>query len=66
MEERPKVGVGVIIMKDQKVLVGKRKRSHAPGTWNFPGGHLELNEEVFECAKREVQEEAGIKIKNLR
>lgn len=66
MEERPKIGVGVIVVKDRKVLLGKRKGSHGSETWNFPGGHLEMNEEVEDCAAREVMEEAGIKIKNIR
>ena len=65
MDERPKVGVGVIIIKDGKVLLGKRKNAHGEGSWSFPGGHLEFNEELFDCAKREVLEETGIKIKNL-
>lgn len=63
---RPKVGVGVIILKDNKVLMGKRKNAHGEGTWSFPGGHLEFNEELEECAKREALEETGIEIKNIR
>jgi 8-oxo-dGTP diphosphatase len=39
MGDRPKVGVGVCIVKDNKVLLGKRKNSHGDGTWAFPGGH---------------------------
>ncbi len=64
--ERPKVGVGVMIFKDGKVLLGKRKGSHGAGEYAFPGGHLEYGELIFECAIREVQEECGIEIKNLR
>lgn len=33
---RPKVGVGVAIIKDGKVLLGKRKNAHGEGTWSFP------------------------------
>lgn len=65
MENRPKVGLGVIIKKDGKVLMGKRKNSHGEGTWNFPGGHLEYEESWEECARRETREEAGIEIKNI-
>ena len=64
--ERPKVGVGVIVIKDGKVLMHKRKNTHGDGCWSFPGGHLEFNESVEECARREVLEEAGITIKNVR
>ena len=66
MENRPKIGVGVIVIKDNKVLLGKRKNAHGEGSWCFPGGHLEFNEEIEDCAIREVKEETGIKIKNIR
>lgn len=48
------------------VLLGKRRNSHGAGTWSFPGGHLELNESVVECARREVLEETGLRVKNIR
>lgn len=60
------VGVGVIVIKDGKVLLGKRKNSHGEGTWSLPGGHLEFNENIEDCAAREVREETGISIKNIR
>lgn len=63
---RPKVGVGVMIVKDGKVLLGKRKGSHGTGQYAWPGGHMEYMESFEECAKRETLEEAGIKIKNVR
>ena len=66
MEDRPMIGIGVIVIKNNKVLLGKRKNSHGEGTWCFPGGHLEFNEEIEECGKREVLEETGIKIKNIK
>jgi len=66
MDKKPKVGVGVIIIKDNKVLLGKRKGSHGEGSWCFPGGHLEFNESLENCAKRETLEETGIEIKNIR
>lgn len=66
MENRPKVGLGVLIIKDNKVLLGKRKNSHGDGSWCFPGGHLEFNESWESCATRETMEETGIKIKNIK
>jgi 8-oxo-dGTP diphosphatase len=66
MIERPKIGVGVCMIKDGKVLLGKRLNAHGQGTWAFPGGHLEFGETVVNCAKREVAEETGMKISNIR
>jgi 8-oxo-dGTP diphosphatase len=63
---RPSVGVGVFVWKDGKFLMGKRVGSHGRNTWSIPGGHLEYGESIEECAKREVLEEAGVKIKNVR
>lgn len=66
MDKFPKVGVGVIVIKGNKVLLGKRKNAHGDGTWSFGGGHLEFNEDLETCAKREVHEETGLEVKNIR
>lgn len=66
MDNIPRVGVGVIVIKDNKVLCIKRKGAHGEGSWGFPGGHLEFKESWEECARREVMEETGISIKNIR
>lgn len=65
MDNIVKVGVGVMILKDGKVLLGKRKNSHGAGEYAFPGGHLEYMEGFEECALREIKEECGIEIENL-
>ena len=65
-KDRPKVGVGVMILKDGKVLLGKRKGSHGEGEYAFPGGHLEYMESFECCAKREIVEECNIEIENIR
>lgn len=62
----PKVGVGIMIMKDGKVLLGKRRGSHGEREYAFPGGHLEYMESFEGCARREVREECGIEIDNVR
>ncbi|MGG2621635.1 nucleotide triphosphate diphosphatase NUDT15 [Pseudomonas aeruginosa] len=56
------VGVAVIICRDGKVLVGRRKGSHGEGAWAVPGGSLEFGETVEECARREVLEETGLRL----
>lgn len=65
--DRPQVGIGVFLIKDGKILLGKRKNSHGSGEYSLPGGHLELGEAFEECALRELAEEAGpdIKVKNV-
>ncbi|PSW07343.1 nucleotide triphosphate diphosphatase NUDT15 [Photobacterium lipolyticum] len=60
----PKVGIGIIVVNDSgKILIGKRKNSHAP-YYSIPGGHLEIGETFSECAIREMAEETGITIYN--
>lgn len=63
-DNRPLVGVGVMIIRDNKVLLGKRIGSHGDGTYGWAGGHLEFGESLEECAVREVLEETGVKIKS--
>lgn len=63
---RPKVGVGVMIFKDGKILLAKRKNAHGAGEFAFPGGHLEFQESFADCAKRETLEECGIELQNIR
>jgi 8-oxo-dGTP diphosphatase len=64
--KRPKVGIGVFVFRDGKFLLGKRKNAHGDGTWGLPGGHLEFGESWEECARREVREEVGVEITNVR
>lgn len=66
MEDRPRVGIGICVLKDGKVLLGKRKNAHGDGEYAFPGGHLEYMESFEACARREIQEEADIVVKNIR
>lgn len=61
------VGVGVMVFKDGKVLLGKRKgNKHGAGEYAWPGGKLDYMESIIDCAKREVREETGLEIYNAR
>jgi 8-oxo-dGTP diphosphatase len=62
---RPGVGVGVLICRDDHVLLMKRKGAHGAGTWCPPGGALEHGESPEECAARETKEEVGLEIANV-
>ncbi len=61
-----KVGVSVMVLKEGKALLGKRKGKHAPGVYAFPGGHFEYMESFEDTAKREVMEETGMEVDNIR
>ncbi len=63
--ERPHVGIGIVIRKDNKVLLMKRKGSNGSGTWAFPGGKLEKFETIEDCAIRETKEETNLDIFNI-
>lgn len=67
-KQRPKVGVGVMILRDNKVLLGKRNDDakkassdlHGEGTWTMPGGKLDFHEALIDGAVREILEETGL------
>ncbi len=59
-KERPKVGIGVIVIRGSKILLGERLSSHGAGTFEIPGGHLEFGETFAAAAVREVREETGL------
>ena len=68
------IGVGVMILKNGKVLLGKRHSDpekassslHGEGTWTMPGGKLHFKERFEDAAYREVFEETGIRINKER
>ena len=69
-DKRVGVGIGVILLKDGKILLGKRHSDnakadtelHGEGTWTMPGGKLNFGESLEEGVYREVLEETGIQI----
>ena len=64
--ERPSVTVDIIIIKDGKVLLIKRGGHPCLGKLAFPGGFLEMTEDVYTAAARELMEETCLKVKSLR
>ena len=59
MEPRPLVGLGVLVFRGGKLLIGQRRGSLGAGEYALPGGHLEHGEEFEECAVREVRGACG-------
>lgn len=68
------VGFGIMILKDNKVLLGHRhpdpeKASsdlHGEGTWTMPGGKLHFQESFEDGAKRESLEETGLTLNQIQ
>ena len=68
--KKPRVGVGVMIMRGDNVLLGRRHQDpekadsklHGEGTWTMPGGKLDFGEKLGDGACRETEEETGLKI----
>ncbi len=63
---KPGAGVGVFIFKEGKFLMILRQGAHGSGSWSVPGGWMEYGESFEETAIREVAEEVGLRIKNVR
>ncbi len=61
-----RVGVGVVVTRGNRLLLGRRKGAHGAGAWALPGGHLEFGESIEACARREVFEETGLRIDGIR
>ncbi len=65
-QHRPLVGVSVLIRNGDRILLEKRDKDPGRGAWKAPGGHLEFGENPEETATREVEEEVGVKMSNLK
>ena len=56
------VGVGVVVIRNGRILLEKRKNEPGKGKWSIPGGLVELGEEVEQTVIREVKEETGLEV----
>ena len=65
---KPGIGVGIMILKDNKILLGLRNPDkvkasselQGQGTWTMPGGKVEFMETLVDAAKRELEEETSL------
>lgn len=62
--ERPIVAVGVVVVKDDEILLIRREKPPKSGCWSIPGGAQELGETTKQAAIREVREETAITIES--
>lgn len=63
--DRPWVGIGVVVFRDDNVLLIQRGKPPRKGQWSLPGGAQRLGETAVAAAKREVKEETALDISVL-
>ncbi len=69
-----KAGFGVMVMRDGKILLGRRHSDaekasselRGEGTWTMPGGKMDFGESFEDGAKREVLEETGLHLDEIK
>jgi ADP-ribose pyrophosphatase YjhB (NUDIX family) len=54
-------GVGVVVTRGRRALLGRRLSAHGRAAWSFPGGKPRPGESPEECALRELHEETGLR-----
>lgn len=60
--ETPLVGVGAVVVQDDRVLLIRRGQAPLLGEWSLPGGVLECGETLREAVVREAREETGLEV----
>ena len=63
--KRPIAGVGVVVFRNEEVLLVKRKKAPYKGQWSIPGGKQQLGETVTQAARRELMVETGVEVNEL-
>ena len=57
-----RIGVGIIVLNNKnKIFVGKRIDNQVGNHWQMPQGGVDKNENFLQAAKRELEEETGIR-----
>ena len=63
--DRPIIGVGGIIFREDQVLLIKRGMEPSLGQWSIPGGAVHVGETLEEAVRREVLEETHLEVEVL-
>ncbi len=61
--DHPRVAVGAVVFKENRVLLVRRGQPPAEDLWAIPGGSVEIGETLQQAAEREIWEETGIRIR---
>ena len=66
MEQRPRVGSAVLVMHENKFLLGERNKDNKRGYWIIPGGGVNFGETIEEAAHREIKEETNLDVEIIK
>lgn len=58
----PKVGVGALVLRENKILLVQRRMEPERGKWSIPAGFLDHGQDPRRTAEREVYEETGLEV----
>ena len=57
-----KAAVGILVVRNGLILLGRRIGSHGAATWSAPGGRMEYGETIEQAARRELREETALEL----
>jgi 8-oxo-dGTP diphosphatase len=64
--DRPILGVGALIFRDDRILLGERGKEPLKGYWSLPGGVVEIGETLEQAIRREIREETNLEIEIIQ
>lgn len=62
----PLVGASAVVLREGRVLLGRRRGAHGGGTYAFPGGKISPGEQPIDAVIREIREETGLVVHDVR